>query len=123
MNAMSVLIIAVLVLAVLLAICIYIIMRCVNKIGWLQDDVQQGHDTDHAKCIAGVMAFVGDEFAAQILTVAAADYASVDSHQDRERIGRLRYVQGGPPIPSIWMEERAERLRVMSAEIREAVLP
>jgi len=112
MNTMTVLIIAVLVLSVLLSICIYVIMRCVSEIGWLRDDVQQAHDTDHAKCMAGVMAFIGNEWAAQILEIAANDYASVDSHQDRDRIGRLLYKPGGPPIPSLWLRERATRLRI-----------
>lgn len=100
-------------LAALLAICLYIIMRAVNEINFLREDLLQAKDVEHTKCMGAVMAFVGDEFAAQVLTVAADDYASVDSHGDRDRIARLQYQPGGPPIPTLWLHERADRLRIM----------
>ena len=63
--------------------------------------------------MAAVMKFVGDEWAAQVLEVAADDYESPQGHADIDRISRLIYKADGPPVPSIWLRERADKLRIL----------
>lgn len=109
------------VLGLLLGIAGYVVVRLINEMVYVRDELQIAADVEHAKCMAAVMAFVGDEFAAQILDTAATDYASVENEADLSRIRRLRYKQDGEPVPAIWLRERAERLRVLSAESREEV--
>lgn len=114
MSITAALIIAVLALSAMCLILLYCFMRSVNRVIWLQEDLQFAADQEHAKCMGAVMAYVGNQWAAQVLDIAAADYASVESQGDRDRIGRLLWRQDGDPIPSIWMRERADRLRVES---------
>lgn len=121
MTVVSALIIALLTLTVALAIAFYIIMRCVNEIIFLREDLQQESDATHTKCMGAVMKFVGDEYAAQVLTVAAEDYASVDAQADKDRIGRLMWREDGDPVPSLWLRERADRLRIMNDDVRDAI--
>lgn len=97
-------------LSVVLLICLYIIMRLANEVLFLHEDVQQACDVEHAKCMAAVMAYVGEEFAAQVLRVAADDYESVEEIERLKRLGLERYQPGGSPMPSIWMRDRADRL-------------
>lgn len=122
MSPVAALIIAVLVLSVIVAILLYMVIRAVNKIDWLHEDLHLTTDREHAKCVAATMAFVGDEFAAQVLDVAADDYASAQSHGGLDRISRLVYKPGGPPIPSLWLRERADRLRIMADAERTSIL-
>ena len=120
MTTQGALIVAVLALSVLLVFALYVAGRLLNEVVYLHDDVQAGHDTDHAKCIAAVMHYVGNEWAAQVLDIAAADYASVESQADKDRIGRLLWREGGDPVPTIWLRERATRLRI-EADLGSAV--
>lgn len=112
MSTAQVLCVAVLVLAALLAVAIYIAMRVTNELMYTRDELQCAADAEHAKCIGAVAAFIGNEWAAQILEVAADDYTSPKAHADLDRIGRLVYRPGGEPVPSLWLRERADRLRV-----------
>lgn len=114
MSPMAALIIAVLVLSVIVAILLFMVIKAVNEIQFLRDDLAQIQDTEHVKCLGAVMAYVGNQWAAQILDVAADDYASVEADADKDRIGRLLWREDGDPIPSIWMRERADRLRIMA---------
>jgi hypothetical protein len=90
----------------------YVIMRLSNALFEVKGELQDVTDFEHNKCMGAVMALVGDEWAAQVLDVAAADYASVESQMDRDRIMRLLWHKGGEPVPSIWLRERATRLRI-----------
>lgn len=114
MSTTVALIIAVLVLSVIISILLYMVIMAVNKIDWLHEDLHLATDAEHAKCVGAIMAYVGNEWAAQILDIAADDYASVESQGDRERISRLLWTEGGDPVPAIWLRERATRLRVES---------
>lgn len=96
----------------------YVVIELIKEVVYTKDELQEATDHNHAKCMAAVMAFVGDEFAAQVLTVAAEDYASPTSHGDLDRISRLKFKPGGDPVPTIWLHERAERLRIMNAQVR-----
>lgn len=98
-----------------IALCLimaYVVMKIVNEVLYLRDELQMSTDTEHVKCMGAVMKFVGDEWAAQVLEVAAADYENAANHADLDRIGRLLWRPGGSPVPSIWMRERAEKLRI-----------
>lgn len=108
-------------LGVALCITFYVIVRLINEIVYVRDALQDSEDIEHAKCMAAVMQFVGDEFAAQVLDTAATDYDSVENEMDLSRISRLRYTEGGESVPAIWLRERAERLRTLGAEARERV--
>ena len=103
-----------LVLAALLAITMYVCVVLVRELNWTREDLQAATDTEHAKCMAAVMQFVGDEWAAQVLEVAAADYDSPGAQRDLDRIGRMVYKPGGAPVPTLWLQERADRLRIMA---------
>lgn len=106
--------VALAVMGVLVLIMVYITVAAVRELQWVRDDLQNAADREHAKCIGAVMKFIGDEYAAQVLTVAADDYASAEAHNDLDRISRLVYSPGGPPVPALWLYERAERLRIMA---------
>lgn len=97
---------------VLCLIMVYVIMRLSNELLYVRDELQMAADAEHAKCMGAVMKFVGDQWAAQVLEVAAADYESAANHADIDRIGRLLWRPDGSPVPSIWMRERAEKLRI-----------
>lgn len=109
-----------LVLAVLLALAFYILMRLTNEMMFLREELVLSVDCEHAKCMAAVMQFVGDEFAAQVLTVAADDYGSAEEQSNLARISRLHYQPGGPPVPTLWLGERAERLRIFAASVEDS---
>lgn len=113
---MQVAVIAIITLSMLVLILVYMLALAVNRISWLHEDLQASTDAEHSRCMAAVMKFIGDEWAAQILEVAAADYANAENHAELDRIGRLVYKPGGLPVPSLWMQERADRLRIFAAE-------
>jgi len=100
-------------LALALAVVSYLLALCVRQITWMADAAECAKDTEHAKCMAAIMKYVGDEWAAAVLEGAAADYDSVESQRDLDRIRRL-WRQDGPSIPNIWMQERADRIRIMA---------
>lgn len=102
----------------LLAVTLYIAAVLGREVHWLREELQTATDTEHSKCMAAVMKYVGDEFAAQVLTVAADDYASASNHAELDRISRLYYQPDGPPVPTLWLHERADRLRIMAAAER-----
>jgi hypothetical protein len=122
MSIVEALVIAVLILCMFSGILLYVCIRAVNELLWVREDLQQASDAEHAKCVAATMAFVGDEWAAQILTVAADDYESPKGQQELDRISRLVYKPGGSPLPSIWLRERADRLRIMIDDEQAAIL-
>lgn len=122
MSTEAALLIAVLALCLMCTVLLYCFIRAVNALAWAKEDLQDVTDTEHVKCMAAVMAFVGDEYAAQVLAVAADDYASVESDADLDRIKRLLWRQDGPPVPSIWLHERADRLRIMADAERTSTL-
>lgn len=101
-------------LCVMIAVLGYFLFLALRTILFLREDLQQASDNEHAKCMGAVMRYVGNEWAAQVLDIAAEDYASATSHADLERIRRVKWHQEGPPIPTIWLQERAMRLRIES---------
>lgn len=94
---------------VLIQLALMVVMYA--AMSYLRNELVFVKNSEHAACMAGVMAFVGNEWAAQVLEVAATDYASVEAQQDKDRIGRLVWQSGGEPVPSLWLRERADQLR------------
>lgn len=93
--------------AVLLVIIVALIAAC-SGLYWR---AQGNGDRAHAKCVAHIAHYVGDEFAASVLVQAAHDYDSVEEHSRMKVLARLRYQNNGPSMPAIWLLDRADRLR------------
>lgn len=107
-------------LCLTIVVLAYLMFVAVREILFLREDLQQAADTEHAKCMGAVMEFVGNEWAAQVLDVAADDYDAPSGSADMERIRRF-WKQGDAPVPSIWLRQRADRLRIESAPVPEEV--
>lgn len=121
MSTPTLLAMALVVVCSALVFLVYILACLFNRIVDLEEEALYARDTEHAKCLGATMKFVGDEFAAQVLEVAASDYDSVDSMTDLQRIGNLVWKQGGDSVPSLWLQERAEKLRIGIEDSRRAV--
>ena len=65
----------------------------------------------HAKCLAHVAQFVGDEFAARVLDAAAEDWESADGLAEARSIANNQYKPGGKSVPRLWLEQRAATMR------------
>lgn len=64
---------------------------------------------EHSDCLHNIRHYVGDEFAAQVLNVAADDYDSGDEIH-RIKVLSRGYKEGGPSVPAMWLHDRADRL-------------
>lgn len=73
-------------------------------------DVVFAQDEQHDHCVRQVTKRVSDLYAAQVLTLAAADYDSPDESGNLLRISREEYEVGGPSMPALWLRDRAARL-------------
>lgn len=69
------------------------------------------YEVVHAKCIAHIASYVGNEFAAQVLTVAAEDYSSAEGQAEIRELANTKYAPEGPSIPALWLLDRAEGFR------------
>lgn len=85
-------------------------LLCIREVIILHRLLRSEDQTDHAKCMALITAFVGDRFAAQVLRAAARDWDSVEAQPDIRRIANEKYRVGGPSMPYLWMIDRAEKL-------------
>lgn len=72
-------------------------------------------EAEHGKCLAGVMMFVGDSFAANVLRAAAEDY-DASASQFRIRQMAREYDPDGLSIPAMWLLERADSLKPVGPE-------
>lgn len=72
----------------------------------------RNRDVDHAKCIAHVSHYVGNEFGAAVLRAAAEDYSSAEGQHELKVIANSRDYRHGVSlsIPSIWLNNRAAAL-------------
>lgn len=66
----------------------------------------RNRDVNHAKCIAHVSHYTGNQFAAQVLLAAAEDYTSPEGQHEVAVIAH-RNQSSVEPIPSLWMRARA----------------
>lgn len=100
----------VLVLLMLCAIFLCLLILACWRIETLECESKDIMEQDHAKCLAMVAAFVGDEFASRVLNAAAEDYDTAEGQANLIRVRNLMWVDGGPSIPSIWMRDRAHNI-------------
>lgn len=101
-----------------LLVCIIIVLvAAVSGLYWRAQDAE---DKAHAKCIAHIAHYVGDEYAAMVLSAAAHDYDSAEEFNHLKVLARMKYQAGGPSMPAIWLRDRADHLRGDgSEEVRE----
>lgn len=114
--------VALVIVSALLCCTVYILALALNRLQWANEEIVMAVDTNHAKCMGAVMSYVGDEFAAQILAVAAEDFDSPQGAMDRTRISRLLYRPDGPSVTALWLHERAEKLRIGAVDLRTETL-
>lgn len=92
----------------------FLIVFILALLGWRTTvifNLLRNRDVDHAMCISHVSHYVGNEFAASVLRAAAEQYASPDGQHEAKVIANSReYRLDGPPIPSIWLNNRADAL-------------
>lgn len=74
------------------------------------EDARQEEKANHAACIAHVAHYTGDSFAAQVLRLAAQDLQSVEGQATLREIANTEWKPGSPPIPSLWLLDRADQL-------------
>lgn len=65
----------------------------------------------HAKSMAMVAGFVGNQFAASVLEATAEHYGSMDGQAEQRRIANTMYSPGGPSVPEMYLRERATSVR------------
>lgn len=92
----------------LLFVIIGVLLAAVSGLYWR---LQGNGDREHAKCIAHITQYMGDEYAAMVLKAAAHDWDSAEEASRLKVLARLKHKQGGPSMPAIWLNDRAERLR------------
>lgn len=81
----------------------------------LNDELHEERDANHAKCIAHITSYVGDQFAANVLRAAAQAWDSIEEKPHIQRLGREQFLPEGPSMPSIWLRDRAD---TMAEEVR-----
>lgn len=114
-SALGIVLVFVIFLCVLLAGTLVYAAKRIERLEELSREEAIGDATGvyevvHAKCIAHIASYVGNEFAAQVLIAAAEDFDSTDGMADKSRLAAA-WDRNGPSIPAIWMTERAETLR------------
>lgn len=102
----------ILILAVIILLLMGLVVLAVIRLDEVHRDVAFALDEQHDQCVAQVTKHVSDLYAAQVLTLAAADYDSPDEAGILLRIAREEYVAGGPSMPALWLRDRAARLIV-----------
>lgn len=115
-SALGMVLIFVIFLCVLLAGALVYACKRIERLEELSREEAIGDATGvyevvHAKCIAHIASYVGNEFAAQVLEAAAKDFDSVEGQADKSRIAATAWEKDGPSVPSIWLVERANNLR------------
>lgn len=97
-----------------------VLVLALSRMQWLNEELADLRDAEHAKCIGAVMAFVGDEFAANVLRVAAQDFDSVNEMTRLAQIRTQQFILDGPSVPALWLFDRANRLTEADEEMADA---
>ncbi len=71
----------------------------------------RNRDVNHAKCIAHIAHYTGNQFAALVLESAANDYSAPPAQAEIAVIANTEWVDGGLNIPALWMMKRARGLK------------
>lgn len=104
------LICALIVIIVMLAFLLYLNYWHQQDYAEAMFSMAEDAEVDHAKCMALVAAFVGDEFAAQVLMAAAEDYDTAEGQSILVTLSRQVWAADGPSTPSLWLRDRAETI-------------
>lgn len=94
-------------------VLVVLILFLLGVVGLLYHRMTEAEDElehMHAKCIAHIAEYVGNEYAAMVLRAAAHDWDSAEESNRLKVLARLRYSAGGPGMPAIWLNDRADRL-------------
>jgi hypothetical protein len=90
--------------------CLALSVVCMVVAFRLLSEHREEEKADHAKCLALIAGFVGDEFAARVLDSAAADYNTMDGQAEVARIRNTVWGEGDEPVPTLWLRERASTM-------------
>lgn len=102
--------VALIVLIAACAILLGCLVLAMVRIFDLMDEREEDNDHTHAKCLSMVAAFIGDEFAAQVLNAAATDYDTAEGQAQLAVMRDRVWVHDGPSMPSLWLRNRAEMI-------------
>lgn len=97
-------------IAVLLVVIITMLVNILVRLQRLEGQAEFER-VQHARCLAHIAHYTGNEFAALVLRAAAEDYDRPKTQNEIQIISREQWVEGGPRIPSIWMSNRADALQ------------
>jgi len=87
-----------------------LLVAAFHRMNEMNTEVIGAEHTDHAKCIAHVAHYVGNEFAAQVLYAAAKDFDTMDGQAEVRTIAQTKWQEGDPSVPALWMIDRADLL-------------
>jgi len=93
-------------LVLVLALALLTIAHCCVLIS-LKQQMREGHSA----YVKQVSAILSREYGASILEQAARDWDSTDERPNLQRLARDEYKPGGPSMPTIWLRDRAKRIR------------
>lgn len=65
----------------------------------------------HAKCIALVSHYVGNQFAASVLEEAANRFETPEGKRKLHSLVETDWKPDGPSMPALWMRREANRIR------------
>lgn len=106
------------ILAAALLITVIALVLATKRINEMGQETIGVEHTDHAKCIAHIAHYVGNEFAAQVLVAAADDFGSMDGQANLRRLA-VGWQEGDGPVPALWLRDRADSIRGLDDEIEE----
>lgn len=101
--------IAALLVALTVSICLNVVVLVFSAMRL--DKAGEEQRADHAKCIAHVTEYVGNEFAARVLESAGSFYDSPEGERYLNLLASEKYTAGGPNVPVLFMRERAHEIR------------
>lgn len=103
-------IVAVLTLCVCVLVLIIVLGLVIDHKDRATEEYVGGEAAAHAKCIAHVASFVGNQFAADVLEAAAHDFDSLEEKGNMKALARMKFTADGPSMPAIWLHDRANRI-------------
>ena len=102
-------------LTLMLSVALFYAIQRMNEMG--QEVIGYEH-SDHAKCIAHVAHYVGNQHAALVLRDAAKDYDSVKGQAEAEHLmENPNWRSGSHSLPALWLEQRADQIDLDSLEM------
>lgn len=81
-----------------------------DRIVRLQEQVDNLARQKHTECVDRISSAASTKFAAETLRSAARDWDNPREQANLQRLARERYSPGGPSMPIIWLNDRADRM-------------